>query len=256
MKESTFRQGLRNDCKVNDFSRFINTLFAMKKLILYCYLLASPMCLFAQTPAYLDVKVMESLEQEPIAMEYHVRINPDLEGEFDLDRDYEAQRKVMRSKIKENEAQLKQFLESNKVKYTLDREESYSISREEMPFTTFKIKVSNKTELDNLITLLRQLNYIEGNVGNKTFPNTENDELVLFEKLYKKARTKAEKMAALMSCSIGKVLEVEDLEQKKLDYYDLIGEADYERMGYEINRNSLNDLTTLAMRFRFELIQK
>lgn len=228
----------------------------MKKLILFWCMLSCMGYVFAQTPAYLDVKVMESLEQEPNAMEYHVRVNPDLEGEFDLDRDYEAQRKVMRSKIKENETQLKQFLESNKVKYTLLREESYAISRDEMPFTTFKIKVDNKTELDNLLTLLRQLNYIEGNIGNKTFSNTENDELVLFEKLYKKARTKAEKMAALMNCSLGKVLEAEDLEQKKLDYYDMIGEADYERMGYEINRNSLNGLTTLAMRFRFELIQK
>lgn len=256
MKESTFRQNLRNDCKVNDFSRFINTLFAMKKLILYCCLLASPLCLFAQNPAYLDVKVMESLEQEPSSIEYHVRVNPDLEGEFDLDRDYEAQRKVMRSKIKENEAQLKQFLESNKVKYTTAREESYSISREEMPFTTFKIKVSNKTELDNLITLLRQLSYIEGNVGDKTFPNTENNELVLFEKLYKKARTKAEKMAALMNCTLGKVLEVEDLDQKKMDYYEMLGEADYERMGYEVNRNSLSGFTIIYMRFRFELVQK
>ena len=130
----------------------------MKKLILLLCLIAGLGVVDAQTPAYLDVKVMESLERQPIGMEYQVRVNPESEDELDLDRDYAAQRKMIRSRIKENEGQLKQFLESNKVKYTFNREENFAISRDEASFVIFKIKVNNKTELDNLVTLLRQWN--------------------------------------------------------------------------------------------------
>lgn len=229
----------------------------MKKLILSCCLLSSLNCIFAQTPAYLDIKVSESIEQQPTSMEYHLRVNLGNNEEYDLDRDYEAQRKVMRSRIRENETQLKQFLDNNKVKYSLNREESYVISQDEIPFSIFKVKISNKTELDNLVTLLRQVPYIEGNVGDKTYPSSENDELGLFEKLYKKARAKAEKMAALMNCSLGKVLEAEDLHEKNMDYYDIVSDAGYEPLALNGGaRDPLSTLTTLSMRFRFELIQK
>ena len=113
----------------------------MKKLILSLCLLACLSVLNAQSPTYLDVKVSESLERQPTSMEYHLRVNPELNEEYDLDRDFEAQRKVMRSRIKENETQLKQFLETNKVKYSENRDENYAISQEEMSFTIFGTKV-------------------------------------------------------------------------------------------------------------------
>ena len=158
----------------------------MKKLILSLCLLIFISGLNAQSPAYLDVKVSESMERQPTSMEYHLRVNPE-SGEYDLDRDFDAQRKVMRSRIKENETQLKQFLETNKVKYTVNRDDNYAITQEDMPFSIFKIKVANKTELDNLLVLLRQLTYVEGNIGDKTYPSVQNDEVNLFEKLYNKA---------------------------------------------------------------------
>lgn len=227
----------------------------MKKLILSLCLLATLSGLNAQSPAYLDVKVSESLERQPTSMEYHLRVNPEA-GEYDLDRDFEAQRKVMRSRIKENETQLKQFLETNKVKYAVNRDDNYAITQEDMPFSIFKIKVANKTELDNLLVLLRQLNYVEGNIGDKIYPAVQNDEVNLFEKLYTKARSKAEKMAGIMNCTLGKVLEAEELDKKELDYYGMIEEGSYEHV-YGIQRgNPLSSTTVLSMRFRFELIKK
>ena len=227
----------------------------MKKLILSLCLLATLSGLNAQSPAYLDVKVSESLERQPTSMEYHLRVNPEA-GEYDLDRDFEAQRKVMRSRIKENETQLKQFLETNKVKYAVNRDDNYAITQEDMPFSIFKIKVANKTELDNLLVLLRQLNYVEGNIGDKIYPAVQNDEVNLFEKLYNKARSKAEKMAGIMNCTLGKVLEAEELDQKELDYYGMIEEGSYEHV-YGIQRgNPLSSTTVLSMRFRFELVKK
>lgn len=227
----------------------------MKKLILSLCLLATLSGLNAQSPAYLDVKVSESLERQPTSMEYHLRVNPEA-GEYDLDRDFEAQRKVMRSRIKENEAQLKQFLETNKVKYAVNRDDNYAITQEDMPFSIFKIKVANKTELDNLLVLLRQLTYVEGNIGDKVYPAVQNDEINLFEKLYNKARSKAEKMAGIMNCTLGKVLEAEELDQKELDYYGMVEEGSYEHV-YGIQRgNPLSSTTVLSMRFRFELIKK
>ena len=227
----------------------------MKKLILSLCLLATLSGLNAQSPAYLDVKVSESLERQPTSMEYHLRVNPEA-GEYDLYRDFEAQRKVMRSRIKENETQLKQFLETNKVKYAVNRDDNYAITQEDMPFSIFKIKVANKTELDNLLVLLRQLNYVEGNIGDKIYPAVQNDEVNLFEKLYNKARSKAEKMAGIMNCTLGKVLEAEELDQKELDYYGMIEEGSYEHV-YGIQRgNPLSSTTVLSMRFRFELVKK
>ncbi|MDX2072534.1 MAG: hypothetical protein SFV55_29135 [Haliscomenobacter sp.] len=227
----------------------------MKKLILSLCLFTCVYGLMAQLPAYLDVKVSESLERQPTSMEYHLRVNPE-NGEYDLDRDFEAQRKVMRSRIKENEGQLKQFLDANKVKYTLNRDETYAISQEEMPFSIFKIKVNNKTELDNLLILLRQLNYVEGNIGDKIYPPVQNDEINLFEKLYNKARSKAEKMASIMNCTLGKILEAEELDQKDLDYYGMVEEGSYEHI-YGIQRgNPLSSTTVMSMRFRFELVKK
>ncbi|AEE52524.1 hypothetical protein [Haliscomenobacter hydrossis] len=231
----------------------------MKKLILLLCLITGLGSIYAQTPAYLDVKVMESLERQPVAMEYHLRVNPELEDELDLDRDYAAQRKMLRSRIKENENQLKQFLESNKVKYAINREETYAISRDEAPFVIFKIKVNNKTELDNLVTLLRQLSYVEGNVGDKIYPEVEKTELGLFEKLYTKARSKAEKMATLMNCSLGKILEVEDLNKQELNYYELLEDPSLSRhydQTEAAKADPLSSITTLSMRFRFELLHK
>lgn len=228
----------------------------MKKLILSLCLLACISVLNAQSPSYLDVKVSESLERQPTSMEYHLRVNPELNGEYDLDRDFEAQRKVMRSRVKENETQLKQFLETNKVKYTINQDENYAISQEDMPFSIFKIKVNNKAELDNLVTLLRQLSYVEGNVGDKVYLPAQNDEVQLFEKLFNKARSKAEKMAAIMNCTLGKVLEVEELDQKDLDYYGMVEEGSYEHV-YGIQGGSpLSSTTVLLMRFRFEIVKK
>lgn len=228
----------------------------MKKLILSLCLLARMSVLDAQSPSYLDVKVSESLERQPTSMEYHLRVNPELNEEYDLDRDFEAQRKVMRSRIKENETQLKQFLETNKVKYSENRDENYAISQEEMSFTIFKIKVANKAELDKLLILLRQLTYVEGNIGDKVYPPAQNDEVQLFEKLFSKARSKAEKMASIMNCSLGKVLEVEELDQKELDYYGMVEEGSYEHV-YGIQRgNPLSATTVLSMRFRFEIVKK
>ena len=227
----------------------------MKKLILSLCLLACLSGLTAQSPAYLDVKVSESLERQPTSMEYHLRVNPEA-GEYDLDRDFEAQRKVMRSRIKENETQLKQFLETNKIKYTVNRDDNYAITQEDMPFSIFKIKIGTKTELDNLLILLRQLTYVEGNIGDKAYPPAQNDELNLFEKLYNKARNKAEKMAGIMNCTLGKVLEAEELDQKELDYYGMVEEGSYEHV-YGIQRgNPLSSTTVLSMRFRFELVKK
>lgn len=227
----------------------------MKKLILSLCLLACMSGLTAQSPAYLDVKVSESLERQPTSMEYHLRVNPEA-GEYDLDRDFEAQRKVMRSRIKENETQLKQFLETNKVKYSINRDDNYAITQEDMPFSIFKIKVANKTELDNLLVLLRQLTYVEGNIGDKVYPAVQNDEVNLFEKLYTKARSKAEKMAGIMNCTLGKILEAEELDKKELDYYGMVEEGSYEHV-YGIQRgNPLSSTTVLSMRFRFELIKK
>ena len=227
----------------------------MKKLILSLCLLACMIVLNAQSPAYLDVKVSESLERQPTSMEYHLRVNPEA-GEYDLDRDFDAQRKVMRSRIKENETQLKQFLETNKVKYTINRDDNYAITQEDMPFSIFVIKVATKTELDNLLVLLRQLTYVEGNIGDKAYPPAQNDEVNLFEKLYNKARSKAEKMAGIMNCTLGKVLEAEELDQKELDYYGMIEEGSYEHV-YGIQRgNPLSSTTVLSMRFRFELVKK
>jgi hypothetical protein len=188
-----------------------------------------------------------------------LRVNPGSEDEYDLDRDYEAQRKMIRSRIRENETQLKLFLESNKVKYTVNHEENYAISRDEAPFSVFKIKVNNKTELDNLVTLLRQLNYVEGNVGDKIYPEVEKAELGLFEKLYTKARSKAEKMAALMNCNLGKILEVEDLGKQELNYYELLEEPSLSRhydQTEATRADPLSSITTLSMRFRFELLPK
>ena len=227
----------------------------MKKLILSLCLLAGMSVLNAQSPSYLDVKVSESLERQPTSMEYHLRVNPE-NGEYDLDRDFEAQRKVMRSRIKENETQLKQFLETNKVKYTVNRDDNYAITQEDMPFSIFKIKVANKTELDNLLVLLRQLTYVEGNIGDKTYPSVQNDEVNLFEKLYTKARSKAEKMAGIMNCTLGKVLEAEELDQKELNYYGMVEEGSYEHVYGIQGGNPLSSTTVLAMRFRFELVKK
>ena len=227
----------------------------MKKLILSLCLLTCVSVLNAQSPAYLDVKVSESLERQPTSIEYHLRVNPE-NGEYDLDRDFEAQRKVMRSRIKENETQLKQFLETNKVKYTVNRDDNYAITQEDMPFSIFVIKVATKTELDNLLVLLRQLTYVEGNIGDKAYPPAQNDEVNLFEKLYNKARSKAEKMAGIMNCTLGKVLEAEELDQKELDYYGMVEEGSYEHV-YGIQRgNPLSSTTVLSMRFRFELVKK
>jgi hypothetical protein len=227
----------------------------MKKLILSLCLLACMIGLNAQSPAYLDVKVSESLERQPTSLEYHLRVNPE-NGEYDLDRDFEAQRKVMRSRIKENETQLKQFLETNKVKYTVNRDDNYAITQEDMPFSIFVIKVATKAELDNLLVLLRQLTYVEGNIGDKVYPSVQNDEVNLFEKLYDKARSKAEKMAGIMNCTLGKILEAEELDQKELDYYGMVEEGSYEHV-YGIQRgNPLSSTTVLSMRFRFELVKK
>lgn len=227
----------------------------MKKLILSLCLLTCMIGLNAQSSAYLDVKVSESLERQPTSMEYHLRVNPEA-GEYDLDRDFEAQRKVMRSRIKENETQLKQFLETNKVKYSINRDDNYAITQEDMPFSIFKIKVANKTELENLLVLLRQLTYVEGNIGDKVYPAVQNDEVNLFEKLYNKARSKAEKMAEIMNCTLGKVLEAEELDKKELDYYGMVEEGSYEHV-YGIQRgNPLSSTTVLSMRFRFELVKK
>ena len=230
--------------------------FKMKKLILLLCMISGFAFMHAQTPAFLDVKATESIERQPTSMTYQIRVNPELDEEYDLDRDYAAQRKAMRSRVKENEMQLKQFLESNKIKYTVNREENYNIIRDDMSFSTYNVKVNNRTELDNLVVLLRQLSYVEGNVGEKTYPDTDKDEIGLFEKLFAKAHLKAEKMAALMHCKLGKILEVEDLESQNLSYYEMIQNTDmrprYEE-GQEISSN-LVSVVALTMRFRFELI--
>jgi hypothetical protein len=107
-----------------------------------------------------------------------------------------------------------------------------------------------------LLVLLRQLTYVEGNIGDKVYPAVQNDEVNLFEKLYTKARSKAEKMAGIMNCTLGKILEAEELDKKELDYYGMVEEGSYEHV-YGIQRgNPLSSTTVLSMRFRFELIKK
>lgn len=229
----------------------------MKKLILLLCTISGFGIIYAQNPSFLDVKVMESLERQPASMIYYIRVNPELEEDYDLDRDYAAQRKAMRSRVKEYEVQLKQFLETNKIKYTVNREESYTIIRDEAPMVAYKVKVNNIAELDNLMILLHQLNYIEGSVGEKNYPDIEKDALALFEKLYNKARLKAEKMAILMRCKLGRILEVEDLDRKELSYYEMMQDPNMPRI-YDQERapatDQLTSITTLTMRFRFELV--
>lgn len=230
----------------------------MKKLILLLFALIRIAPAQAQETAYLEVSVSETFEVQPSSFEYHISVTLEPEEEeYDLDRDYSAQRKAFQSRIKENEAQLKQFLESNNIKYIQHREEGFAINPQGALPVTYRIKVNNKAELDKLVTLLRQLSYIHGQVKNKDYPDFDGKEIEIFEKLYNKAKLKAEKMATLMNCSLGKVLSVENVDPGNRGYFEIINQDMYEQIPLDESRTDpLNLLVTQVVCFRFELVRK
>jgi hypothetical protein len=231
----------------------------MQKLILSLCFSIALLGLSAQEASFLEIKISESFQVAPTAFEYHLNVTLEAEGEdYDLDRDYRVQRKAMQARIKENEAQLKQFLDNNNIKYTLQREGEYLLTtqREVIP-TLYRIKVSNKTELEKLLTTLRQLSYIHGRVENKTFPDGDQEEVALFEKMYTRARQKAEKMAAMMNCALGKILAVQHLDDRREDFYEQLNEDMYEQIPLNPTPSDpLNLRITKSLLFRFELIRK
>jgi Protein of unknown function (DUF541) len=215
------------------------------------FLLIMPIFVFAQTPSFLEFTVTESITLQAKKISYQIRASLQNMDELDLEgADFREREKRMKTTMRQNEEQLKQFLTENKITYQYKNLNPHSVSS--APANTyFELSFNSKQDLEKVLTQVRQLDYIEGYVGDIEYDSPVDCDEKLFEKAFQRAKKQAAARAKMMGCTLGKLVEstdVIDFGSSAPAYYnpEFTGEGSepYEK---------LETTKTLNVRFKFAL---
>jgi hypothetical protein len=214
-------------------------------------LLSAPALLFAQNSSFLEFTVSETVTLHAKKITYQIRASLQNMDELDMEgTDFREREKRMKTTIRQNEEQVKQFLTENKIAYQYKSLNPFSVST--APSNTyFELSCNSKQELEKVLTQVRQLDYIEGYVGDIEYDTPVDCDEKLFEKAYQRAKKQAATRAKMMGCNLGKLLESTDVIDYAITaptYYN----PEFSGEGSE-PYEKLETQKTLNVRFKFAL---
>jgi hypothetical protein len=210
--------------------------------------------------SFIDLRVTDTLAIKYKSITYQVRavVPRELEGSVGENADYQAQEKIMQSMLKDSEKQLRAFLDENKLTYK-PTEDAYTINQLGLQTPYFEMKFTKEEELKKFVKLLGSHNFAEGNICNVVYNFSDDFDIKLLERLSKKARDRAAKIAQLANATLGKVLEIEEIPAAAAteNSYGYNVEEGGVRSPYENpNSLSLTNYYSKTLRMKFELIAK
>jgi Protein of unknown function (DUF541) len=208
--------------------------------------------------SFIDLTVSDTVMVKYKSITYQVRavVPRDLEGSVSENADYQAQEKMMQSMLKDSEKQLRALMDDNKLNYK-PSEDIYNVNQSGTQSPYFDIKFSKEEELKKFVKTLADHNFAEGNVSNVTYNYSEDLDFRLLERLTKKARERATKMAQLANATLGKILEMAEVPGGD----GFPAPYPYEEGGYRNTYNnpvatSLSNHYSKTIRIKFEMIAK
>jgi hypothetical protein len=215
------------------------------------FLLLTPFLVFAQNSSSLEFTVSETVTLHAKKITYQIRASLQNMDELDMEgTDFREREKRMKTTIRQNEEQVKQFLTENKIAYQYKNLNPFSVST--APSNTyFELTCNSKQELEKVLIQVRQLDYIEGYVGDIEYDTPVDCDEKLFEKAYQRAKKQAAARAKMMGCNLGKLLEstdVIDFAVSTPSYYN----PEFSGEGSE-PYEKLETQKTLNVRFKFAL---
>lgn len=188
----------------------------LKKIILTLLLIPS-LCL-AQGEGYIEVQVEDFVTVQPNTITYELVIKqPKIEPpknfdyhnkRFDYDKEakkyFQAKQKELKSKLRSKGFKL---LDPSDLNYSTNQSHSFHNHR-------YVVQMKNQQELKRLVTLLKTLDFVRGNINRVHYKKTTQLEEALMDKLMKKATQKAQRIAKHAKQQLGKVLWVSETKQK------------------------------------------
>ena len=189
----------------------------MLKRIILALLLIPSLC-FAQGEGFIEVQVEDFVTVKPKTISYEVVIKqPKIEPpknfdhysqRFDYDKEakkyFQAKQKELKSKLASKGFKL---LDDDELGYGTNQNYSYHNQR-------YVVQMKNQQELNRLVTLLKSLDFVRGNIHRVNYKKTTELEEALMTKLMKKATEKAQRIARLAKKQLGEVLWVSETKQK------------------------------------------
>lgn len=213
---------------------------------------------------FIDILVTDTIFVKAKEIHYTVKVSSALSEElYDEDeRSYKPSEynKKLKAVIEQKEKDLLQFFKTNGIAYTIspDATTAFVINANiNNQGNNYVIKLRNREELVKTYALLKQLDYIDSYISNYEYDYQEKQEITLFEKNYKKAFDKVNKFAAITNVKVGKLLQIEEIENQQIFAPFLIpGWHTYvsEITGQMADMNNLETFYDKKYRFRFELI--
>ncbi|WP_299335009.1 SIMPL domain-containing protein [uncultured Psychroserpens sp.] len=163
---------------------------------------------------FIEIEVRDSIRLQTLEFEYHVEVTESVEI-FDMGSDgmtYDPY--IKKENRKRKLSQLKDFLSRNNYDFKALNEESYSINNSPYAYSSgYGVTLKNISEVETLVNQLKELDYVDGRIGDIKYDDNPDYEKRLFEKLILKAKQKAKMIAELSGQKLGKIIEFTEVKE-------------------------------------------
>jgi len=174
------------------------------KIILLILICLTTNFLFGQTDQFIEVSTNDTLIIHPSKI--HYRISVVQEQAYGIS----PQKSLDLATINKIKSEVTDILKKHNFKFTESNlQGKYSISNSKNPYLPAKsiqVELENETQLLDLVSKLKDVQSISGNIGSLEFKENEKNEKVLIEKLVTKAKTKAKFIANSMDVRLGEII--------------------------------------------------
>ena len=185
----------------------------MKKLLLITFLIIT-LNGYSQNESYIEIKVSETINLTADKIIYKVT-NENNNVNFS----FFPQEENNEDDISEfSETEFETFLKKNNIQFKKEHKTDYNIPKNS--FENYYFTLNSEKDLLKLVETLNETNSINGKIYDIEHSFSDKQKKELFDKLYLKAKTEAEYLAASGGTEIGKLLQIKEETSIMGDYED------------------------------------
>ncbi len=223
----------------------------MKHLLFITFIIIS-LNSYPQNESYIEIKVSDTIYLTVEKIIYKVT-NEDNNNNVNFN--FFPQEENLEDDISEfSETEFEKFLKKNNIQYKKEHKIDYNIPGN--LFENYYFTLNSEKDLLKLVETLKETNGINGKIDDIEHAFSDKQKKELFNKLYLKAKTEAEYLAASCKTEIGKLLQIKEETSILGDYEDYYKEifkqpnSPFNFFGFNIDLEKIYKRTLI---FRFEL---
>ena len=167
---------------------------------------------FAQSK-FIEVEVRDTVHREIEELKYLINISDNFES-FNFDSNGTENYSAVKEDKKTKLAALGTFLSKRGYNFTSGNSDDYSINNSSYASNDrYQVKLKSIEDVEKLMADLKELDYIDGRIGEISFKELPENEQNLFQKLIEKAKLKASLIAQLSDTEIGRIIQVTEVSE-------------------------------------------